>query len=97
MRHQSRVIAFLVASPFEVLDLTGPLSVFTYPTVKGKPYYSFEILSNPALAALRQFVPGAFIFAGAGLLDGRRIATHWRYCDLFVSRFRHLKVKRGPC
>ena len=47
MRHQSRVIAFLVASPFEVLDLTGPLSVFTYPTVKGKPYYSFEILSNP--------------------------------------------------
>jgi hypothetical protein len=36
MRHQSRVIAFLVASPFEVLDLTGPLSVFTYPTVKRK-------------------------------------------------------------
>jgi transcriptional regulator GlxA family with amidase domain len=39
---------------------------------------------------------GAFILAGAGLLDERRIATHWRYCDLFVSRYRHLKVERDP-
>jgi transcriptional regulator GlxA family with amidase domain len=150
MRHQSRVIAFLVASPFEVLDLTGPLSVFTYPTVKGKPYYSFEILSTQSgdsvrsrgnisigdshrfsdydgpidtlvaiggEGAIEQQSPellnwlrerssrarrvasvctGAFILAAAGLLDGRRIATHWRYCDLFVSRFRHLKVERDP-
>jgi transcriptional regulator GlxA family with amidase domain len=53
MRHQSRVIAFLVASPLEVLDLTGPLSVFTYPTVKGKPYYSFEILSTQSGDSVR--------------------------------------------
>src|SRR5580704_13340951 len=150
MRHHSRVIAFLVASPFEVLDLTGPLSVFTYPTVKGKPYYSFEILStqsgdsvrsrgNISIGDSRRFsdydgpidtlvaiggegaieqqspellnwlrerssrarrvasvCTGAFILAAAGLLDGRRVATHWRYCDLFVSRYRHLKVERDP-
>src|ERR1700727_3462965 len=150
MRHQSRVIAFLVASPFEVLDLTGPLSVFTYPTVKGKPYYAFQILSthsgdtvrsrgNISIGDSRRFseydgpidtlvaiggegameqqspellnwlrerssrarrvasvCTGAFILAAAGLLDGRRVATHWRYCDLFVSRFKHLKVERDP-
>jgi transcriptional regulator GlxA family with amidase domain len=41
----SPIIAFLVASPFELLDLTGPAAVFAYPTVKNKPYYSFRILS----------------------------------------------------
>src|SRR3984957_3952949 len=150
MRHHSRVIAFLVASPFEVLDLTGPLSVFTYPTVKGKPYYSFQILStqsgdhvrsrgNISIGDARRFsdyegaidtliaiggegaveqqspellnwlrersirarrvasvCTGAFILAASGLLDGRRVATHWRYCDLFVSRYRQLKVERDP-
>ena len=30
---------------------------------------------------------GAFVLAGAGLLDGRRAATHWRYADLMAQRF----------
>ena len=48
MRQSTPVIAFLIASPFELLDLAGPASVFTYPMVKGKPYYSFRILSTSA-------------------------------------------------
>jgi transcriptional regulator GlxA family with amidase domain len=39
---------------------------------------------------------GAFVLAASGLLDGRRVATHWRYCDLFVSRFKKLKIEREP-
>ncbi len=39
---------------------------------------------------------GAFLLAASGLLDGRRVATHWRYCDLFLSRFKKLKVERDP-
>ena len=150
MRQSSPVIAFLAAPPFEVLDLTGPLSVFTYPTVKGKPYYSFQILATQpgdliksrggisigdsrryseydgpidtliaigGEGAVEQQSPellnwirdrssrarrvasvctGAFILAATGLLDGKRVATHWRYCDLFVSRYKHLKVERDP-
>src|SRR5258706_821146 len=46
MPTRSPVIAFLVASPFELLDLTGPAAVFAYPMVEGKPYYSFRILST---------------------------------------------------
>jgi transcriptional regulator GlxA family with amidase domain len=40
------VIAFLVASPFEILDLTGPTSVFERAAVNGERYYSIKILST---------------------------------------------------
>src|SRR6267143_1094942 len=150
MPPRSPIIAFLAASPFELLDLTGPAAVFAYPTLKDKPYYSFRILSTASgdtvksmgglsigdtcrfseyagpidtlivvgglapigyqspellewlrkrasrIRRIASVCTGAFILAASGLLDGRRVATHWRYCDLFVSRFRHLKVERDP-
>jgi transcriptional regulator GlxA family with amidase domain len=150
MRQSPPVIAFLVPSPFELLDLTGPASVFEIPTTKGRPYYSIQILSTQAgdsistsggitisnvckysdyhgpidtliatggEGAVGQQSPellkwvrerashtrrvasvctGVFVVAGTGLLDGRRVATHWRYCDLLMSRYRKLKVERDP-
>src|SRR5258706_8239676 len=53
MRHYPPVIAFLVASPFELLDLSGPAAVFEIPTVKGKPYYSLQILSTQSGGSVR--------------------------------------------
>ncbi len=35
---------------------------------------------------------GAFALAGAGLLDGRRVATHWRYADVLAERFPKVTV-----
>lgn len=35
---------------------------------------------------------GAFALAAAGLLDGRRAATHWRYADVLAQRFPSVKV-----
>ena len=37
---------------------------------------------------------GAFLAAEAGLLTGRRAATHWRYCDQFADRFSDVEVDR---
>jgi transcriptional regulator GlxA family with amidase domain len=150
MGSRSRVIAFFVASPFELLDLTGPAAVFAYPTVKGRPHYSFQILSADSGDSVRSMggisiagsckfseytgpidtliatgglgsiehqssellqwlrrrssyvrrvasvCTGAFVLAAAGLLDGRRVVTHWRYFDLLVNRYKHLKVERDP-
>jgi transcriptional regulator GlxA family with amidase domain len=151
MPPRSPIIAFLAASPFELLDLTGPAAVFAYPTVKDKPYYSFRILSTESgdtvksmggglaltdtcrfskyagpidtlivvgglgsigsqppellewlrkrasrIRRIASVCTGAFILAASGLLDGRRVATHWRYCDLFAKRFKHLRVERDP-
>ena len=35
---------------------------------------------------------GAFVLAAAGLLDGRRAATHWRYADLLARRYPRIDV-----
>lgn len=35
---------------------------------------------------------GAFILARAGLLDGRRAATHWEDCDALAARFSNVEV-----
>lgn len=39
---------------------------------------------------------GAFLAAEAGLLQGRRAATHWRYCDRFAERFDDVHLERDP-
>jgi len=36
---------------------------------------------------------GAFLAAEAGLLTGKRAATHWRFCDQFSERFRDVKLE----
>src|SRR3954454_13458676 len=35
---------------------------------------------------------GAFVLAAAGLLDGRRAATHWAECDLLATAYPRVSV-----
>lgn len=37
---------------------------------------------------------GAFLLAQAGLLDGKRAATHWAMCDLLERRYPRIRVDR---
>ena len=39
---------------------------------------------------------GAFLLAEAGLLDGRRAATHWQYIARFAQRFPAVHVEADP-
>jgi transcriptional regulator GlxA family with amidase domain len=39
---------------------------------------------------------GAFVLAAAGLLDGRRAATHWKYCAKLAHRFPAVRVEPDP-
>jgi transcriptional regulator GlxA family with amidase domain len=150
MPSSPRVIAFLTASPFELLDLTGPAAVFSIPSTKGKHNYFLQILSTTSGSSVRSTMgitianackfdqyagpidtliaiggegsiehqspellnwlrkrsshvrriasvcTGAFILAAAGVLDSRRVTTHWRYLDLLIKRYKHLQVERDP-
>lgn len=63
-----------------------------------------EVPPSPAvLAAVRRaaargarlvsFCTGAFTLAAAGVLDGRRATTHWRWAELFTGMFPAVKLE----
>ncbi len=39
---------------------------------------------------------GAYLLAAAGLLDGRRVTTHWHYCDVLAERHPAVEVDPDP-
>jgi AraC family transcriptional regulator, transcriptional activator FtrA len=43
--------------------------------------------AHAAGARIASLCSGAFVLAAAGLLDGRRATTHWRYAQMLVSRY----------
>jgi transcriptional regulator GlxA family with amidase domain len=144
----TRSIGFLVYPDFQILDLTGPLSVFqianeqlgsqayelhtvsqfgglvasTAPlAVATAPAENFafdtlvvaggegacEISRLPTHIALLQTLAahtrrmtsvctGAFLLASAGLLVGRRAATHWRYAPLLQREHPTVRVEPEP-
>jgi AraC family transcriptional regulator, transcriptional activator FtrA len=44
-------------------------------------------------ARLASICSGAFVLAAAGLLDGKRATTHWRYVDELARRYPHITVQ----
>jgi transcriptional regulator GlxA family with amidase domain len=39
---------------------------------------------------------GAFLLAAAGLLDGRRVVTHWAHCDALGQQYPALNIEPDP-
>ena len=39
---------------------------------------------------------GAYLLGAAGILDGRRVVTHWRYCSDLARRFPKINVEADP-
>jgi AraC family transcriptional activator FtrA len=90
---------------FELLPQAGLEAVEEAETVIVPGYFSiFEPPPAEALAALRRAAAraarvlsvctGAFALAHAGLLDGRRATTHWRWTEELASRFPTVEVDR---
>lgn len=44
-------------------------------------------------ARLCSICSGVFVLAAAGLLDGRRATTHWRYVERLRERYPHIRVE----
>ncbi|MET0557147.1 MAG: helix-turn-helix domain-containing protein [Solirubrobacterales bacterium] len=90
-------------SGFEITPQGGLRALARADTVVVPGYASLlEPPPEPALAALRRagsrgarvlsVCTGAFALAHAGLLDGRRAATHWGYAELLAHRFPAVEV-----
>jgi transcriptional regulator GlxA family with amidase domain len=51
---------------------------------------------GPAAQRLVSVCTGAFLLAEAGLLDGRKVTTHWAYCGALAARFPGIAVDPDP-
>jgi AraC family transcriptional regulator, transcriptional activator FtrA len=82
---------------FQILVPHGLETLAEVDTVIVTPTYRPDEVAESVFAALRQahargcrilsLCTGAFVLARAGLLDGRRAATHWTECDDLARRF----------
>ena len=81
-----RRIAVIVVPPVEELDLVGPMQVFSAANrLTGKPVYAVEIATN-----------AAFLFAEAGLLNGRRATAHSKFGAELAKRYPRVRVESNP-
>ena len=39
---------------------------------------------------------GTFLLGAAGLIDGRKVVTHWKFCDRLATEFPHARVHPEP-
>jgi transcriptional regulator GlxA family with amidase domain len=81
------------ADPIDTLIVVGGLGSVEHPSPELLQWLRERA---PRIRRVASVCTGAFILAASGLLDGRRVTTHWRHCDLFASRFEHLRVERDP-
>lgn len=89
----------LNTTPFQDFD-GSPIDTIVVP---GSPFIETALDNNPktvdwirrhARGARRtaSVCTGAFFLAEAGILDGKRVATHWSKCDELQKRFPNVKV-----
>lgn len=146
---KARVIAYLVASPADIINLVGITSVFSYPKLGGKPAYVSKILSTDSRREVRTsdgltisscmpyseyegpidtlvviggesaFSPppvpviewirekalqarrvvsvctGAFVLAPTGVLDGKRMTTHYHHAHRLAKQYPKLAIDKN--
>jgi AraC family transcriptional regulator, transcriptional activator FtrA len=90
---------------FQILVPYGLEMLSRVETIIVSPTYRPDEVSEGVFEALRaahargtrilSLCGGAFVLAEAGLLNGRRAATHWEECDELASRYPSLSVEPG--
>ena len=93
-------IGFTIGTPYGLRELERA-HIVVVPSWRD----AHEPAPPPLLAALRSahqrgalivgLCLGAYVLADAGLLDGRRATTHWRWTELFAQRFPQVQLDPG--
>jgi transcriptional regulator GlxA family with amidase domain len=79
----------------------GPIDTLVVAGGRGARHASADAVVRvralaPAARRVASVCTGAYVLAAAGLLDGRRATTHWRYCDDLQRRHPAVAVQRDP-
>ncbi len=90
---------FQILLPYGLEVLARVETVIVAPTYRPSevPERVFQELRRAHARGCRllSLCTGAFVLAEAGLLDGRRAATHWTECDALAHRYPALSVDPG--
>ncbi len=78
----------------KVLDSAGTIIVPGWPPDQPVPQTLVRKLRKAfdEGARIASVCSGAFALATAGLLDGKRVATHWRYAETLARRFPNVRI-----
>jgi len=84
-------------------DLRGPIDTLMLPGGDGAEellcdadFLSWLRRTSRRVRRLCSVCTGASVLAAAGILDGRRAVTHWRWCGRLQQQFPKVKVERDP-
>jgi transcriptional regulator GlxA family with amidase domain len=83
-RTAARLIGFVGFEGITALDLIGPLEAFSCAAGPNRSRYQCRIAS---------VCTGIYGLAPTGLLDGRRVTTHWQFANDAAERFPALRVE----
>lgn len=92
-----------LADAVPVAEITGPIDTLI---IAGGPgaetgHYDPSFVDWIAEAAKRSrrvasICTGAFLLGAAGLIDGKQVVTHWKFCDQLASEFPQAVVRPEP-
>lgn len=75
---------------------TWMVSGVVNPLLQGPTQAQLGFIRDAAKSRCRRIVglcTGSFVLAEAGLLDGKRVTTHWAYADTLASRYPKLRLE----
>lgn len=77
----------------EIDTIVIPGALEIEPTLADRRLVDWLAAHAPMARRTASVCAGAFLLAEAGLLDGRRVVTHWASCDALHLRYQNLTVE----
>lgn len=88
-----------ITCPVCVTDIEQPIDTLllvgfspTHPAEMHEPFYAWLRQVEPRVRRIGSVCVGAFALAQAGLLAGKKVTTHWEFCDRLQAAFPALQV-----
>ncbi|MEU6560313.1 GlxA family transcriptional regulator [Nocardia nova] len=99
-RHATLRDPFVTLTDYDYDDLIAADTVIVPATPNVREAAPAELVeavraAYAAGARIAAMCSGAFVLAEAGLLDGRRMTTHWKHVPVLRERFPHLELDPG--
>ena len=84
-------VSRLERAQIDTIVIPGALDI--EPTLADRRLVDWLAINAPKARRTASVCAGAFLLAEAGLLDGRRVVTHWASCELLDQRYKNVTVE----